>query len=117
MRSALHTRKTHRKTAMPQSAQLGMSAYKQTPMALAATSPASLANPRSALVFMSSSTETPDPGVLESQTQESAEPENNVAVTAGPAFAVDLDHDQAQPPQPPRCSFVARERRRASWGL
>src|ERR1017187_9799176 len=61
--------------------------------------------------------ETPDPGVLESQTQESAEPENNVAVTAGPAFAVDLDHDQAQPPHGLHYVFFGRDGLRAGWGL
>jgi membrane protease YdiL (CAAX protease family) len=61
--------------------------------------------------------ETPDPGVLESQTQESAEPENNVAVTAGPAFAVDLDHDQAQPPHGLHYVFLGRDGLRAGWGL
>src|ERR1017187_3769641 len=61
--------------------------------------------------------ETPDPGVLESQTQESAEPEYNVAVTAGPAFAVGLEHYQAQPPHGLHFVFFCRDGLRAGWGL
>ena len=62
--------------------------------------------------------ETPDPEVLESQTRESTEPESTVAVTAaGPAFAVDLDHDQAQPPHGLHYVFFGRDGLRAGWGL
>src|ERR1017187_1724333 len=60
--------------------------------------------------------ETPDPGVLESQTQESAEPESTVAVTTGPAFAVNLDLDQDQPHEL-HYVFFGRDGLRAGWGL
>ena len=60
--------------------------------------------------------ETPDPGVLESQTRESAEPEKRVAVTTGPAFAVDQDHDLDQPHGLPYV-FFGRDGLRAGWGL
>src|ERR1035441_3813467 len=60
--------------------------------------------------------ETPDPGVLESQTQESTEPESTVAVTTGPAFAVDLHLDQDQPHEL-HYVFFGRDGLRAGWGL
>ena len=58
--------------------------------------------------------ETPDPEVLESQPPE---PQNTVAATNGPAFAVDLDLDQAQPPHGLHYVFFGRDGLRAGWGL